>query len=163
WRYSDTFLAPSTRPARSQSGGRWSTPVITPLAMAGAAPITTTNMIDPSVPRKRRMASGNQAIDGMVWMPVISEPMAARRARKRGRWSSAGGSGASRPASWASTQGSATGRSCSGSSTMAMAGDLLAEAGGDLDGERADRGRLDAAGPRDVDGELRRHPAGPAG
>ena len=30
-----------------------------------------------------RMASGNQAIDGMVWSPVISEPIAARRTGER--------------------------------------------------------------------------------
>src|SRR5205823_13148193 len=48
------------------------------------------------------------------------------------------------------------------SATMAVAGDILAEAGGDLGGEGPTGGRLDAAGPGDVDGELGRHPAGPA-
>ena len=47
-----------------------------PLAIDGAAPSTTTNMIARSESWNSRMASGNQAIDGMVWRPVMSEPTA---------------------------------------------------------------------------------------
>ena len=49
-----------------------------PLAIDGAAPSTTTNVIAPSVSLKSRMASGNQAIDGIVCRPVIIEPTAER-------------------------------------------------------------------------------------
>ena len=56
----------------------WSTPEMSPLAMAGAAPNTTTNVMAVSLRWKSRMASGNQAIVGIVCRPVISEPMAAR-------------------------------------------------------------------------------------
>ena len=71
------------RPARSMSGGTWSTPPMSPLAMEGAAPITTTNVMACSVRPKRRMARGNQAIEGMVCSPVMSEPMALRSSRNR--------------------------------------------------------------------------------
>ena len=54
----------------------WSTPVIRPLAIDGAAPSTTTNVIACSDSWNRRMASGNQAIDGIVCSPVIIEPTA---------------------------------------------------------------------------------------
>ena len=56
----------------------WSTPVIRPLAIDGAAPSTTTNVIACSESLNRRIASGNQAIEGIVWSPVISEPTAER-------------------------------------------------------------------------------------
>ena len=62
-------------------GGTWSTPWIRPLAIDGAAPSTITNMIAASLSLKSRMASGNQATEGMVWSPVISDPTAARRTR----------------------------------------------------------------------------------
>ena len=57
----------------------WSTPAMRPLAMAGAAPSTTTKMMAASLSLNSRMASGNQAIDGIVCRPVIIEPTAARR------------------------------------------------------------------------------------
>ncbi len=53
-------------------------PVISPLAIAGAAPRMTTKRIAPSSSWNSAMASGNQAIDGIVWMPVIIEPIARR-------------------------------------------------------------------------------------
>ena len=53
-------------------------PVISPLAIAGAAPRMTTKRIAPSSSWNSTMASGNQAIDGIVWMPVIIEPIARR-------------------------------------------------------------------------------------
>ena len=60
-----------------------SAPAIKPLAIAGAAPRTTTNRIADSVSLNRRMARGNHAIDGMVCRPVMSEPNAERRMRLR--------------------------------------------------------------------------------
>ena len=56
----------------------WSMPWISPLAIDGAAPRMTTNVIASSVSLNSRIASGNQAIEGMVWSPVISEPIAER-------------------------------------------------------------------------------------
>ena len=56
---------------------------MTPLAIDGAAPMTMTNRIALSVSWNSRIASGNQAIDGMVCRPVISEPIAARRSLER--------------------------------------------------------------------------------
>ena len=56
----------------------WSMPWMRPLATDGAAPRTTTNAMASSLILKSRIASGNQAMDGMVWRPVMSEPMAAR-------------------------------------------------------------------------------------
>ena len=64
-------------------GGMWSEPVMSPLAIAGAAPRMITNMIADSESLKSTMASGNQAIEGMVCRPVISEPTALRRTRIR--------------------------------------------------------------------------------
>src|SRR3954470_21546308 len=75
--------APRTRPARRRTGGMWSTPWTRPLAIDGAAPRITTNVIACSLSLNSRIASGNQAIEGMVWSPVISDPMAARRIEKR--------------------------------------------------------------------------------
>ena len=51
-----------------------SAPVMRPLAIDGAAPRTTTNRIARSDSWKIRIASGNQAIDGIVWRPVMSDP-----------------------------------------------------------------------------------------
>ena len=51
--------------------------------MAGAAPMTTTKRMACSASLNRRMASGNQAMDGMVCSPVISEPTAMRSTRTR--------------------------------------------------------------------------------
>ena len=70
---------PSTRPARRSTGGMWSTPEMTPLAMAGAAPRTTTKVMAPSVSLNSSTASGSQAMVGIVWRPVIIDPKAARR------------------------------------------------------------------------------------
>ena len=55
-----------------------SLPAMRPLAMDGAAPMTTTNMIACSESWNSRIARGNQAIDGMVWMPVMRDPKATR-------------------------------------------------------------------------------------
>ena len=57
------------------------------MAIDGAAPSTTTKRIACSVSWNSRIASGNQAIDGIVCRPVISEPMAIRRMRLRETWS----------------------------------------------------------------------------
>ncbi len=70
-------------PARSRIGGTLSAPAISPLAIAGAAPRTTTKRIAPSVSLNSRIASGNHAIDGMVCRPVTSEPQAERSTRTR--------------------------------------------------------------------------------
>src|SRR5215207_7937755 len=51
---------------------------MSPLAIAGVVPRTTTKMIVASVWRNSRIAHGTHATDGMVWMPVMSEPNAAR-------------------------------------------------------------------------------------
>ena len=56
----------------------WSTPWMNPLAIDGAAPSTTTNVIASSVSLNSSTASGNHAIEGMVWRPMISEPTAER-------------------------------------------------------------------------------------
>src|SRR5438270_774470 len=77
-RYVDSPRAPSTRPARRSSGGMWSTPAMIPLAMAGAAPRMTTNRIADSLRPNSTIASGNQAMVGMVCSPVIMDPMAVR-------------------------------------------------------------------------------------
>ena len=56
-------------------------PAIRPLAIDGAAPRTMTNkMAEVEIPNKM-MANGNQAIDGIVCNPVISDPTAARNGR----------------------------------------------------------------------------------
>ena len=46
--------------------------------MAGAAPRTMTKRIAPSERLNSAIAKGNQAMDGIVWMPVIIEPIAVR-------------------------------------------------------------------------------------
>ena len=51
----------------------WSTPAIRPLAIDGAAPEHDHEQIAASFSPKSRIASGNQAIDGMVCRPVISD------------------------------------------------------------------------------------------
>ncbi len=56
-----------------------STPLMSPLAIDGAAPITTTKKIAPSLSLKMMIASGYHATDGMVCSPVIIDPIAARR------------------------------------------------------------------------------------
>jgi hypothetical protein len=53
-------------------------PLTSPLAIDGAAPSTTTNMIAVSLSLKSTMAAGNHATDGIVCSPVIIEPTAAR-------------------------------------------------------------------------------------
>ena len=53
------------------------------MATDGAAPSTTTKKIACSLSWKSRMASGNQAIDGIVCSAVIIEPSAARSTRTR--------------------------------------------------------------------------------
>ncbi len=61
----------------------WSMPLMSPLAIDGAAPSTTTKKIAPSPNLNSRIASGNHATDGMVCSPVISEPTADRSTRLR--------------------------------------------------------------------------------
>ena len=70
--------APSTRPARSRIGGTWSMPLMMPLAIDGAAPSTTTNVTVPGPSWNKMIASGTHATEGIVWRPVIIEPIAAR-------------------------------------------------------------------------------------
>ena len=53
-------------------------PSMMPLAIDGAAPSTTTNMITPEPSWNRMIASGTHATDGIVCSPVIIEPIAAR-------------------------------------------------------------------------------------
>ena len=43
------------------------------------APSTITNVIAPSVSWNSKLARGNHAIDGIVWRPVMSDPVAVRR------------------------------------------------------------------------------------
>ena len=74
--------APSTVAVRSSGGGTSSIPEIRPLAIDGAAPSTTTNVMAFSVSPKSRIAKGNQAIDGMVCRPVSIEPIAERSTRE---------------------------------------------------------------------------------
>ena len=61
----------------------WSIPLITPFAIDGAAPSTTTNKMARSVSLNSRIDSGNHAIDGIVCSPVMNEPTADRRMRDR--------------------------------------------------------------------------------
>ena len=61
----------------------WSTPEMTPLAMAGAAPRTTTKVMAVSESLNSSTASGSQAMVGMVCRPVIIDPTPARRIRLR--------------------------------------------------------------------------------
>jgi hypothetical protein len=61
----------------------WSIPLMSPLAIDGAAPSTTTKKIAPSSSLNSRIASGNHATEGMVCSPVIIEPMADRSTRFR--------------------------------------------------------------------------------
>ena len=61
----------------------WSMPLMSPLAIDGAAPSTTTKKIAPSPSLNSRIASGNHATDGIVCSPVISEPIADRSTRLR--------------------------------------------------------------------------------
>ena len=67
------------RPERSSNGGTWSTPAMMPLAIDGAAPRTTTNMMAPSPSLNTTMASGYHATDGIVCSPVIIDPTATRK------------------------------------------------------------------------------------
>src|SRR6266540_849619 len=83
WRSVANPRAPMTRPARRSSGGMWSIPLMSPFAIDGAAPRITTNVIAPSVSLNSRIASGNHAIEGIVWRPVIMDPTAARNTRTR--------------------------------------------------------------------------------
>ena len=61
----------------------WSTPWMNPFAIDGAAPSTTTNVMASSVSLNSSTASGNHAIEGMVWRPMISEPTAERMMANR--------------------------------------------------------------------------------
>ena len=61
----------------------WSTPLIRPFATDGAAPSTTTNMIAASDSPNRRIANGNQAIEGIVCSPVINDATAVRSTFQR--------------------------------------------------------------------------------
>jgi len=61
----------------------WSMPLMRPFAIDGAAPSTTTKKIAPSSSLNSRIASGNQATEGIVCNPVIIEPIADRSTRLR--------------------------------------------------------------------------------
>src|SRR5687768_12993876 len=56
-------------------------PPINPLAIDGAAPSTTTNVIALSDSLNSRIARGNHAIDGIVCSPVNNAPTATRNGR----------------------------------------------------------------------------------
>ncbi len=56
-------------------------PEMTPLAIEGTAPMSSTKRMARSDSWNRTMASGSQATDGIVWKPVISEPTAERSTR----------------------------------------------------------------------------------
>ena len=58
-----------------------SIPLISPLAIDGAAPMTTMNRIVASDSWKIPIASGIQATDGIVINPVISDPKPDRSTR----------------------------------------------------------------------------------
>ena len=51
------------------------------MAIDGAAPRTMTNKMAVVESPNKMMANGNQAIDGIVCSPVISDPIAARNGR----------------------------------------------------------------------------------
>ena len=53
-------------------------PLMSPLAIDGAAPMTTTKMIALSLSLNSKSAAGNHATEGMVCSPVIIDPIAAR-------------------------------------------------------------------------------------
>src|SRR5262249_44306160 len=107
-----------------------------------------------------RTYSGRQPVQTTICQAPTAMAMAANfghvadHARaSRDRRSTASPPRASRPASSAS-RSSGSRASRRGASTTAMAGDLLAQMVGDLTGQLADGGRLDASGPLDLDGEL---------
>nr|BFF25917.1 hypothetical protein GCM10025732_38820 [Glycomyces mayteni] len=58
-------------------------PEMMPLAIDGTAPRSTTNMIVDSEIWNSRIARGNQMIEGIVWSPVIADPIAARSGLNR--------------------------------------------------------------------------------
>ena len=66
-------MAPSTLPARRSTVGTWSAPDTMPLAIEGAAPMTTTNVIAFSLSPNSTSAIGNHTIDGIVCSPVTRE------------------------------------------------------------------------------------------
>jgi hypothetical protein len=66
------------RPARTSSGGTWSTPAMTPLATAGAAPSTIIRTMADEVSPNTMYARGNHSTEGIVCIPVMSEPIPAR-------------------------------------------------------------------------------------
>ena len=82
-RYRAMPRSPMLLADRSSSGGMWSAPAMTPVAMAGAVPITMTNRIADVVIPKKMIANGNQAIAGIVCSPVMIGPKAARSRRFR--------------------------------------------------------------------------------
>jgi hypothetical protein len=58
-------------------------PLMMPLAIAGVAPRRITKVIAFSLSWNSSTAAGNQAIDGIVSRPVMSEPTARRRTLTR--------------------------------------------------------------------------------
>ncbi len=52
--------------------------MIRPFAIDGAAPSTITNKMADCVVPNKMIANGNQAIDGIVWSPLMIDPVAAR-------------------------------------------------------------------------------------
>src|SRR5205814_825863 len=120
----------------------WSTPEMTPLAMAGAAPRTTTNVMAVSESLNSSTASGSQAMVGLGHSPSHV------RERRPGA-AAMGTSRASSPAISASW--SVSGASCISS---AMAADLLAESVGDQAGHGGHLGVVEAPRTGDVDPEL---------
>lgn len=73
-----TPVAPMVRPARRNSGGTWSTPDTSPLAMDGTAPSRITAYIIELFRPSQITAGGTHATDGRDCRPDRIGPMAAR-------------------------------------------------------------------------------------
>ena len=71
-------VAPSTWPTRRYSGGTWSVPASSPLAIDGTAPSRMTAYIVASVSWNQMIAAGTQATDGSDCRPVMIGPNARR-------------------------------------------------------------------------------------
>lgn len=83
-------VAPSVRPARRNSGGTWSTPETSPLAIEGTAPSRITANIIRSFSPSQITAGATHATDGSDWSPDRIGPMAARTSLTRATSSPSG-------------------------------------------------------------------------
>src|SRR6266508_1920831 len=159
------------RPARSSRAGTWSTPLMTPLAIALAR--TSTPSPRSWMSRPMTGPGGGSAHSGFqrVRTTACQTPKTSATAASLGQ--SAATSLARRPGTAAAACSSASRPDSSASvvavvaapvrSPAAMAAHLLPQPVGDGVGERCHLGGLDAAGPGRVDRELGRHPPGTAG